>query len=274
MKAHDHAVGKKRLDRVAQNIATVLKAAGISSLKGKSCLEFGAGYAPSELIVFHLLGGVELTATDYNRIARLPSLATAAQRADRSRVLEALSPFSDPVEMERKLDRLVGDPAAARAEIERTVRYIAPFDMSLGAMPKQFDFIHSVSVLEHLPPLSVRPILKNLEGSLTPHGIMIHEIDLRDHRDLDKAPLAFLSRNDDYDPAHDFDLRGNRLRKPEWRAFFADLERTKTRELYETSVGPDKMPDDIIDTVRMFNSQDICATQIVLFSEIQAGEPV
>ncbi|HTO39828.1 MAG TPA: hypothetical protein VL026_02550, partial [Rhizomicrobium sp.] len=142
------------------------------------------------------------------------------------------------------------------------------------AMPKKFDFIHSISVLEHLPPILVEPILQNLEMSLTSNGVMIHEIDLRDHRDLEKAPLTFLSRNEDYNAARDFDLRGNRLRKPEWLAFFSGLKRTKTRELYEISVDPDKIPDDMIDIVSMFDRQDICVTQMVLLSERQPEQPI
>ena len=78
IKAKDHALGKKRLDRVAERMVAVLHQAGIASLEGKSCLEFGAGYVPSELLVFYLLGGVNLAATDYNPIARLDRLALAA----------------------------------------------------------------------------------------------------------------------------------------------------------------------------------------------------
>lgn len=266
MKAHDHAVGKKRLDKVAEAMAKVFNAANVSSLEGKTCLEFGAGYAPSELLVFHLLGGVELTATDYNPLIRLSSLVTAARRADRARVLSALSPFADPAEMERKLDALTGEGNAAHAEAERIISYVAPFDMSQASMPRKFDFIHSISVLEHLPPSIVKAILENLSTSLTGNGFMIHEIDLTDHRDQD-APLAFLSRTDDYDPQRDFDLRGNRLRRSDWLDAFGALERMEMKRLYESQVDSDKIPTDLLPQFIKMDLEELCSGYIGLLSK-------
>ena len=246
LKARDHAGGKKRLDRVAQALTAVMAQAGVTSLRGLSCLEFGAGYVPTEALVFHLLGARRAVATDYNAIAQLPQLVTAARAADRARVLALLSPYADGVDVEQRLDAIVkGGLDQARKAIAAAIAYDAPHDMSRAPLSPPFDFIHSLSVFEHLPVPQAAPILFNLAASLAAGGLMITEIDLRDHRDLDGAPLAFLSPGDDYDQAADSDRRGNRLRRSEWLALFAQQAPLATRQVYEKTLDRRFLPADL-----------------------------
>lgn len=246
LKARDHARGKKRLDRVAEALTAVLAQAGVTSLRGLSCLEFGAGYVPTEALVFHLLGAARSVATDYNAIAQFDHLVMAARTADRARVLSLLSPYADGVDLEERLDCiLASDPETARHIIAERISYLAPHDMSAQALSPPFDFIHSVSVFEHLPVPLAPPILDNLVHSLAADGLMITEIDLRDHRDLEKAPLAFLSARDDYNPDTDFDRRGNRLRCSAWLAMFARQSLITTRPIYQRKMEERFLPDGI-----------------------------
>jgi hypothetical protein len=235
MKARDHALGKKRLDRVAQALTAVMAQAGVTSLRGRDCLEFGAGYVPTEALVFYLLGASRSVATDYNAIARMDHLVTAARAADRSRVLSLLSPFADGVDVEQRLEGLLqGDADSARRLVLENIIYSAPHDMSAAPLMPPFDFIHSLSVFEHLPvPLAPR-ILEKLVQSSASGGTIVTEIDLRDHRDLDGAPLAFRMPGDDYDPQLDFDRRGNRLSCSAWLDMFATQPDIASRTLYRT----------------------------------------
>jgi SAM-dependent methyltransferase len=114
--------------------------------------------------------------------------------------------------------------------------------MSTSSLTEKVDFIHSVSVLEHVPAPVAKPILENLLASLNPGGAMIHEIDLRDHLDMENAPLAFLAIGDDYDPQTDFDRRGNRLRRSDWLEIINSLRATRTSILYERQQRDEHIP--------------------------------
>lgn len=246
IKARDHARGKKRMDFVAENLAAKFAAAGIHSLRGASCLEFGAGYMPTETLVFHVLGAELCVATDYNAIARIELLREAARAADRRRILVALNPFSDGIDLEGRLDELLTmRAAAAPAFLQKRVAYLAPFDMSLAPIAQKFDIIHSTSVLEHLPVALADKILRNLARSLAMGGHMIHEVDLRDHRDFDSAPFAFLSSSDDYDPETDYDVRGNRLRKDDWLDMLGSIAGTTTQVLSARKLDANLLPADL-----------------------------
>ena len=267
IKAHDHARGKKRLDLICESIAVNLAAAGITSLRGASCLEFGAGYVPSEALAFHLLGAERCIATDYNAIANLAQIADAARSADRNRVLSALAPFADGADIEQRLDAILRVEAdEARAMMVRLIGYAAPFDMSAAALEPGFDFIHSISVFEHLPPLLAERILTNLRVSLRPNGRMIHEIDLRDHLDLEGAPFAFLSRADPYDAGVDFDVRGNRIRKPRWMEIFTSLPDTSSHLIYQRNLPAEALPKDLIEDLKNLPPNDLLASWIGVFS--------
>jgi SAM-dependent methyltransferase len=193
-----HAKGKKRYLEVAKNLDQQLTLADVQDLKGKTCVEFGCGYVPTELVYYWALGASKLIAVDYNRIAQFHQLPTALKGA-------AIPKFD-----------------ASRIE------YLAPFDASKDVLPR-CDFIHSEAVLEHVPPSQAPLIVRNLAGSLAPGGIMIHMIDMRDHLDLKGDPNGFLLPSSDYDPERDYDARGNRMRKSNWEKVFAGMEGFSTR---------------------------------------------
>ena len=266
LKARDHALGKKRLDHIAEATTRVMAGAGVTSLRGLSCLEFGAGYVPTEALIFHLLGARSSVATDYNAIAHFDHLVTAARAAERSRVLDLLGPYADGIDVERRLDFIVRtEPADANAYIAKHIAYVAPYDMSKAPISPPFDFIHSISVFEHLPVELAGTILTNLIGSLVPGGKMISEIDLRDHRDLEGAPLAFLSKADDYNQAIDFDLRGNALRRSDWLEMFEKQDGVMTHQIYEKVLSRVFLPKDISQETLGKDSEDVLVSWVGLF---------
>lgn len=222
LRAISHAAGKKRIDKVTKRVIDEIEVANLSNfLSQKRCMEFGAGYMPSELIVYLALGANEVVAVDLNPIARLNYLEKSISNA--------------PKDWLKKLGKLDVDINLNLESINRfnlndvvssgRLSYVAPFDMSEKNFESEpFDFIHSVSVLEHLPTLLVRKIVDNLCKSLSQGGVMIHNIDLTDHRDAEHNPFDFLRSNTTYKPLVDYDTRGNRLRLHEWMDIFSGIQ--------------------------------------------------
>ena len=204
IRARHLARTKKRMDIVSAKMAHRLSLANITSLEGKRCMEFGCGMVPTELVYFWTLGASGLVAVDYNRIARFNNLPR---------------------------------PAGFRVAC---IEYKAPFDMSKEYLAG-LDLIHSESVLEHVAPWEVAPLLENLAKSLAPNGVMIHSIDLRDHLDPGNSPFRFLD-DPSYDPSMDFDARGNRMRRSDWLTAFADVPGLQTACLREASTPGRTIP--------------------------------
>jgi SAM-dependent methyltransferase len=210
VRAKHLAKNQKRYGVVAPKLERRLALADVSSLVALRCMEFGCGLLPTELAHFWTIGAKDLVAVDYNRIAHFEYMRLA-----------------------------LGDAAPGfKSEL---IDYRAPFDMSKSFIPG-FDFIHSESVLEHVAPGEVAAILTNLLKCLVPGGVMIHSIDLRDHRDPENAPFAFLDPNSSYDPCTDYDARGNRLREADWRREFGRLHGLQTTFHKEMSTLGRPMP--------------------------------
>jgi hypothetical protein len=220
-KAYHLACNERTLENVTKDIVGALRMLRIKSIEGFSCMEFGAGYVPVVGIVYALLGATRVALIDYNPIAQFRYLRTAVDKSDINRVSILLSPFvaphllGDRIRMLSKLDLSNVDSLSSL-----NIKYVAPFDMNSGIASDRFDFIRSISVLEHVSQHDVVNIIKNLYSSLEIGGIAHHHIDLRDHGDFTK-PLKFLSSEDDYDHDKHHDSRGNRLRVEDWLQLFA-----------------------------------------------------
>jgi hypothetical protein len=197
LKAKRQARGSKHFSIALEQLVAELEFAEINSLKDKRCLEFGAGYIPTELAYYWLQGACQLIAVDYNRIGRFHYLPIALAGADPKY------------------------PGIEKFSCDR-IQYVAPFDAGTDRLPNDVDFIHSTAVLEHIAPNEVPTVLANLGNALASDGVMIHSIDLKDHLDPKNNPNAFLD-DDTYNVDTDYDVRGNRLRKSDWLRMFSCL---------------------------------------------------
>ncbi len=227
LKALDHAVGKKRLDIVCQEVRRRLDDARIGSIRDRVVLEFGAGYCPTEVLVFILLGARRVYAVDCNPIAQLAALERSMRAAARSSIEVASGGDERCLKI---LSTMVGlDTAEWREWLAERLVYLAPFDVARNRIGEPVDLVDSIHVLEHIPPADVRPTLDGLRMVLAPGGTMIHDIDLRDHRDFDGDPCGFLRRDDIFDAARDTDRRGNSLRRDDWLRAFAETAELQSR---------------------------------------------
>lgn len=267
VKARDHAASKKRLDLVARQMAEKFRPAGVRSFAGAACLEFGAGYTPSELLVYHLLGGAPLWAADYNSIARLGALHRSLHCSDRNATIDALSGFADRAVLEKRFADLARLSAREFDHfVNREVTYVAPFDAASHALPRAFDWINSTSVLEHISPDLMRPVLRTLADALAPGGMMMHHVDLKDHWDLHHDPLRFLREGEPFDEQRDADARGNGWRKSDYRACFDSLPDLETRIVFELHVSPSLLPATLKARYRACSSDELLGGEIVLVS--------
>lgn len=267
VKARDHAGSKKRCDQVAVRAAEMLRLAGVASLDGKDCLEFGAGYAPSELLIYHLLGAKELWALDNSPIARFGVLRLALHASGPQAVSAALSGLADRDTIERRFDELRRLSESEFGEfLSGRITYLAPFDVRSSAIPRPFDFIGSTSVLEHIPPLDLPGVVRALAAALAPSGMMIHSIDLKDHWDMFSNPLRYLAADERFDPRRDADTRGNGLRRSDYLACFSDVAELDTRVIFERLVEPRFLPRNLSAGYRSYSNSDLLGGEVVLAS--------
>lgn len=213
------AATRKRLERVAEALCGRLRQIGVESLEGAVCAEFGCGHLVAEPAVYFLLGARRVYALDYNRILKPHLMARLLRNSDMAACRDILRPWVAEDVLEARLRRLAAIDWRTDAALEAmATRYVAPFDASLPVrLPEPVHFIHSASVLEHIPAEQCGPVLDHLAHLLAPGGTMAHWIHLEDHRDLRHAPFAFLAAGTDYHPDQ-ADLRGNRLRASDWLA--------------------------------------------------------
>jgi hypothetical protein len=214
--------GRKRLDRVAPDIARLLLQAN-TDVVGRKAMSFGAGHLADEALALFLAGAEEVLAVDYFPIVGWTHAERAFRLAPPEALVNALLPVA-PAETIRarhaqlhNLHRWTTDSLAKLGLI-----YRAPVDFAPSVpFPDSFDWIMSRSVLEHLPPDQAGDILRHVHLCLKPGGTMSHGVHLEDHRDFARNPHGFLAADTDWTPAQ-ADTRGNRLRPSDWRRL-ADL---------------------------------------------------
>ena len=227
-RARQLAEGAKRLDQWAPNLAAMLQTAGVRSLEGSACLEFGSGHLLTEPLLHHLLGARRAVAVDYFPILEAGVVRSVCTGVDEDALVSALQPFAPPDRIRARYRALLARRDWSLAGLaELGLSYVAPYDAAEGPLEREaFDLIASTSVLEHVPSAQAPAILASLAAMLKPGGVMVHAIHLEDHRDFRNAPLAFLAADTDWSEA-DADRRGNRLRRSDWMRMANDLKGTE-----------------------------------------------
>jgi len=252
------ATTTKRLDICAAQFAFVLQSAGIKSIKGRRCVEVGAGWVLSHSVVMHLLGASETVGTDLEPLAHPESLKVAVRNSVKSIVRDILSPFEDHSQLRERLNHLVSMHSFSLANLASLgIKYLAPFDLTTRRLPGEYDFVYSNAVLEHVPAEDLKPLLHNLVASLAPGGTMIHCIHLEDHKDLERAPFAFLSADARHFGRTVQASRGNRVRSSEWKRIFDNLEGVRCRPMYEWRRDDVPLPSRVDPSVVYADEEDL-----------------
>lgn len=233
LKANVMARQAKRVDLVANQMAQMLQLADRKSIDGADCLEIGSGWVLSHAVVCHLLGAKSVVATDLYPVAQLGAIKTAVRAAIAPAVRDALAPFSDHTEVRNRFDHLVGiDTFDLKTLADLGIEYRPNVNLAQNPTDERFDFIYSMSVLEHVPVADCAPLIANMFTSLRPGGSMLHCIHLEDHLNLND-PFKFLALDQSTYTDSQANERGNRLRASEWRQIFLDATGQPATVMYE-----------------------------------------
>ena len=222
---------KAILDQVAENDATFLRMASrnanrnnsvVSNFFGyrrsigewiektgivvpRAMLEIGCGHIPWTGLRFLLEGTQRYVAND---IMNVRKSFPAEELAD----LRSFCAWVQPSLLHR-WSEVVGSEQSEIFPVGLEIRDGAGIETQL--LDQDFDFTISTSVLEHV--MDPEGVYRKLAEVTRPGGWMFHSIDLRDHRFMDKDPLAFLRETEEQYGAVKSE---NRLRGSDHRALF------------------------------------------------------
>lgn len=263
--AYTYAKGLKRLDICAVEVAATLRDAGIASMEGKKCMEIGCGWNLSHALVYHLLGAREIVATDLFRHACPSALKTCLSASIDSVVRDHLAQFSTHATIRERLNRLVSITEFSFATLEQLgIKYVAPVDVVAEPVGNDFDFIYSVSVLEHVPSADVQQLLHGLFDSLLPGGQMAHSIHMEDHRNFGRPFDHLLIDNAEYD--RDMQTsRGNRLRRSSWIKHFEALPSRELKVIKSFDRLDVPLPESVDSGVEYESEEDLRGSHLGMF---------
>ncbi len=265
------ASSSRRLDKCAQQIASIFQRSGLSGkipIQGKICTEVGSGWVLSHAVVLFLLGAKRVIATDIERIAHPSYLYQSVHTSEVSNIRDILSPFVERHMIDERLKTLLKISSFSFKALKKLgVDYVAPIDLALRPLGTRTDFVFSLSVLEHIPIGDVLPFMKNLTCDLNKDGRMIHVIHLEDHKDA-AAPFAFLSEPREKFTREVQTIRGNRIRRSQWKAIFSQIRNVTFRFVFE-QYRLDKLPALIDPSIQFVDRKDLAASHlIVLFQKV------
>lgn len=157
---------------------------GSTPIQRAKFLEFGIGWDLVGPLAFYVMGVRDQTLCDISHNLRLSlinhSLATFYRLADRITKITGTE--------------AIGLPRSISRESEITtlgMRYVVGDLTKLFPAPAQFDYITSISVLEHVPAADLPRVVTRCHGLLKPAGLVSFVIDMRDHYvDFDESISA------------------------------------------------------------------------------------
>lgn len=165
-----------------------------------------------------LLGAKSVVTIDINKILEPLALKSAVLAVESDQLFSKLKGYAFSEEaLKVRVDSLFAWAKSDSLDYSEFFIYLSPFDLLENKFTHKFDFITSVSVLEHIPKCIVGQFVNKIAEALEYSGQSIHLVDLTDHLDHIGNPLGFLSKDvGDYSDDSDADSRGNRIRAFEW----------------------------------------------------------
>lgn len=219
LSARKDALGKKRLDRALTGVVDNLGTARVATLRDAVCVDFGAGYVPTDGVAMWVLGAREVHGIDYNKIAKSKEIARAVLSADFLAVEARLETLKLDTDWRDRLTKVKAWAENRPTPFPPGYNYIAPADViAQPSLVPSFDVLLSTSVLEHIRPSLMTPLLDALKAREKLNAAQFHQVDLRDHRDFTNAPYGFFDESEAYDPESDADVRGNGMSLRDWEA--------------------------------------------------------
>lgn len=148
---------------------------GATPLPQQIWYEFGAGHHLIGPLGFYALGVERQIVTDVTRLARVELV---------NHSIKQFRTVTHEVPLVRRPDSVIpaGQGLEDTLEREYHIEYRAPASVDDLTIPNgSVDCITSTATLEHVPPQEIPHILAACHRILRPDGIMIHDIDYKDH---------------------------------------------------------------------------------------------
>jgi len=260
------ANGKCRIDRCAQLFSNYLTASNVAGMEGRRCLEIGTGYVGSSPIVMWLLGAQAITSIDLNRLLIPDALKESILSVEGKELFCILRKHVTSEEsLSNRIDQIYAWADSEQEKLPEYFSYLAPFDILADQFDTEdFDFIFSISTLEHIPRSIVSQFVEKMMSVMASGGAGLHSIDLTDHFDSKDNPFCFLAlKGDDYSEDSDADSRGNRIRGSEWLDVFvrsglaADI-------VMSSNASRSQLPEVLASPFKEMEVEDILRTSILV----------
>jgi hypothetical protein len=187
---------------------------GTLPLSGRA-LEIGTGQFMAHAAGLHVCGFDRVLTID-----RYRQLSPALMRASLENPVLArrfLSPFVPHDQYMARWRQLAATGCLPEKLAAIGIEYRAPVEAAaLAASAERFDLVFSYTVLEHVPSAELPGLLSATSGLLAPGGVVLHFVDLEDHRNPRGAPFEFLAPMPEWTDTQCGE-RGNRLRFAAWQ---------------------------------------------------------
>ena len=260
------ANGKCRIDRCAQLFCDYLTASSIEGIGGKRCLEIGTGYVGSGPVVMWLLGAQAVTSIDLNRLLIVCALKDSILSVKKEELFNILRKHVTSEEsLNNRIRQIYAWADSGQEKLPECFSYLAPFDILADRFETEdFDFIFSISTLEHIPRSIVSQFVEKISSVLASDGVGLHSIDLTDHFDSQDNPFGFLAlKGDDYSEDSDADSRGNRIRGSEWLDVF--LRSGITADIVMSSNAPrSQLPEVLASPFKDMEAEGLLRTSVLV----------
>ena len=259
------ANGKCRIDRFAQLFCDYLTASNITGIEGKRCLEIGTGYVGSSPVVMWLLGAQAVTSVDLNRLLMFGALKESILSVEKKQLFNLLRKHVKSEEsLNNRINQIYVWADSKQENLPDCFSYLAPFDILAREFDEDFDFLFSVSTLEHIPRSIVSRFVERMASILASGGLGLHSIDLTDHFNSKEDPFRFLAlKGEDYSEDSDADSRGNRIRGSEWLDVF--LKAGLTADIVMSSNAPrSHLPGILASPFNEMNLEDLLLTSVLV----------
>jgi hypothetical protein len=165
-----------------RGLMALLAAAGRPSVAGAVLLEIGTGWYPTNPLLFALAGARECHT--YDIVRHLDFEMSRRLLEHLGQHLDAVAALSgrDRADVRAHWDRLCAAPDLERLLELAGIRYHAPGDAGrTGLADGSVDIVFSNSVLEHVEPALLVPLLAESRRLVGARGLSVHAVACNDH---------------------------------------------------------------------------------------------
>ncbi|MEX0968297.1 MAG: class I SAM-dependent methyltransferase [Bacteroidia bacterium] len=178
------------------------------SYTGKTALEIGTGYFLYQPLILHLLGFAHITTVDITKDITFRSVKKQLKCLDSKAYLKLIASKGNLSldQIQSKLYKLKNATSLHEVLSSANITYIPFYHIhDLRKNSAKYDYIFSQVVMEHIRPVFLEHLFKEISKSLRTDGYSVHTINFIDHftndglfKDHQISEFNFLKYSDKY----------------------------------------------------------------------------